>query len=265
MDLELTGRRALVTGGSRGIGKAIARALMCEGVDCVICGRTEATLHAAAAELAAATGRRAVPIVADTTDPAAITRLVDGTVAALGGLDILVNNAARVSGGRPEDFAHVTDELIRHDFEEKFLGYFRCARAAVPHMRAAGWGRIINISGMAARVAGGISAGARNVAVVHLTRSLALALGSAGITVNAIYPAQTVTETIAERFAARASAEGVSAEELIRQAGARTAIGRLVTAEEIGHVVAFLASPLAAGITGEVIAVTGGTGAAVYY
>ncbi len=132
-------------------------------------------------------------------------------------------------------------------------------------MRQAGWGRIINISGMAARNAGGISAGARNASTVHLTKTLSLELGPSGINVTAIYPGQTVTETLGERLAARAGGPGESAEELMRRAGARNAIGRLVTAEEIAHVAVFLASPLSAGLTGEVIAVTGGSGASVYY
>jgi NAD(P)-dependent dehydrogenase (short-subunit alcohol dehydrogenase family) len=177
VDLQLQGKRALITGGSRGIGKATARQLALEGVDCAICGRTEATIKAAAAELAAETGRTIVPFVADTSQAESIGALVDGAVAALGGLDILVNNAARVGGSEPEDLDHVTDELILKDFTEKYLGYFRCARAVAPHMRAAGWGRIINISGMAARTAGGFSAGPRNASTAHLTKNLSVELG----------------------------------------------------------------------------------------
>jgi NAD(P)-dependent dehydrogenase (short-subunit alcohol dehydrogenase family) len=265
MDLQLTGKRALITGGSRGLGKAIARQLALEGVDCAICARSEGPLAASARELAAATGRRMIPLIADTADAASITRLVHDAAAALGGIDILVNNAARVGGSAPEDFAHVTDELILHDFEEKFLGYFRCARAAAPLMRAAGWGRIINISGLAARTAGSITAGARNVAVVHLTKTLAQELGRDGITVNAIYPALTLTERLDERLTAQAERQGQSRDDLLAQAGSRSHIGRLVTAEEIACVAAFLASPLASGITGEVVPVTGGQGTSVYY
>ena len=265
MDLQLTGKRALITGGSRGIGKAIARSLALEGVDCAICGRTESTLTAAAEELARETGRKIVPLVADTKNVESIERLVADTVSALGGLDILVNNAARVSGGEPEDLNGVTDEMILSDFTEKYLGYFRCARAAAPHMREAGWGRIINISGMAARTAGGFSAGPRNVGTAHLTKNLSVELGPYGINVAGIYPAGTVTENVRARFAQRAEREGANVDDLLKQAGAANAIGRMVTAEEIAHVTAFLCSPLAAGITGEMIAVTGGAGRNVYY
>jgi len=159
MDLQLTGKRALVTGGSRGLGKAIARELGREGVDCVICARHEGPLKEAADELTKETGRRCVPIVADTSNAESIERLVSDSVAALGGIDILINNAARVAGSDPEDFWHVKDELILRDFEEKLMGYFRCARAVAPLMRDNGWGRIINLSGYAARSAGSVPAG----------------------------------------------------------------------------------------------------------
>jgi NAD(P)-dependent dehydrogenase (short-subunit alcohol dehydrogenase family) len=265
VDLQLQGKRALITGGSRGIGKAVARQLALEGVDCAICGRTEATIKAAAKELAAETGRKVVPLVADTAKADSITKLVDDTVAALGGLDILVNNAARVGGSAPEDLEHVTDDLILQDFTEKYLGYFRCARAAAPHMRANGWGRIINISGMAARNTGGFSAGPRNASVAHLTKNLSVELGPYGINVAGIYPAGTVTENLLARFTDRAQREGTSVDDLLKQAGASTAIGRIVTAEEIANVATFLCSPLAAGITGEMIPVTGGVGRNVYY
>lgn len=265
MDLQLEGKKALVTGGSRGIGKAIARQLAREGVDCAICARNEAPLKAAAEEIARETGRRIFPFVADMSDAESIKRLVANAAEALGSIDILVNSAARQSGGVREDFASVTDELLLRDFEEKFVGYFRCARAVVPYMRAAGWGRIINISGLATRNAGPISAGARNSAVVNLTKALAVELGPLGINVNAIHPAATLTETALERMAARDREEGRKVEELLKQAAQGASIGRLVTTDEIAAVVAFLASPLSVGINGEAIAVTGGRGNWVYY
>ena len=265
MDLQLTGKRALVTGGSRGLGRAIARQLALEGVDCAICARSEAPLTETARALTSETGRRIIPFVADTSDAGSITALVRDAAAALGGIEILVNNAARVGGSAPEDFASVTDELILRDFGEKFLGYFRCARAVAPMMRATGWGRIINLSGLAARTAGSVTAGARNAAVIHLTKTLAQELGHDGITVNAIYPALTLTETLTERVSAQAKRENQSPEDLLKQMGSRSHIGRLVTAEEVACVATFLASPRAAGITGEVLPVTGGQGSSVYY
>jgi NAD(P)-dependent dehydrogenase (short-subunit alcohol dehydrogenase family) len=256
MDLQLAGKKALITGGSRGIGKAIARQLALEGVDCTICSRNELSLKETARELMEETGRNIYPIVADIGDPDSIQHLVEQALVAMGGIDILVNNGARVSGGDPEDFHHIKDELILKDFEEKFMGYFRCIRAVAPYMIKNNWGRIINVSGMAARKAGSISAGARNGSVVHLTKSVSVELGKHGITVNAVYPGITETETTRDRFPNEAD---------LLEAMKMNSIGRLVKAEEIANVITFLSSPLSVSITGDVIDVTGGTGNAVHY
>lgn len=266
MDLRLEGRRALVTGGSRGIGRAVARKLAAEAVRVGICARTRAPLEAAAAAIAEETGAELLPVVADVRDPDAVEAFVATTAERLGGLEIVVNSAARVSGsGVPEDLEHVAEETILGDFEEKFLGALRTTRAALPHLRRAGWGRVVNVSGLAARVAGAVSAGARNAAIVHLTRTMSVVLGRDGITVNAIYPALTVTEGLEERLAARAEREGTTADQLLADLSKSSAIGRLVTADEIADVVVFLASERSAGISGEAIAVGGGTGSSVYY
>ena len=163
MDLQLTGKRALITGASRGIGKAIARRLGHEGVDCVICSRSIDTLRATAEALAKETGRRFIPIAADTGKLESIQQLVKNAAKELGGIDILVNCAARVMKAESrETLATTSDEMVMQDFEEKFVGYLRCIREAVPHMLKSGGGRILNISGSSARFGGFISAGARN-------------------------------------------------------------------------------------------------------
>lgn len=256
MDLQLAGKKALITGGSRGIGKAIARQLALEGVDCVICSRNEVTLNETAIELRKETGRNIYPFVADLGDPASILSLIEKSAEAMGGIDILINNGARVSGGEPEDFHHIKEELMLKDFEEKFIGYFRCIRAVAPYMMNNNWGRIINVSGTAARNAGSISAGARNVSVVHLTKSSSAKLGKHGITVNAVYPGITETETTKDRFPNEAD---------LLKASEMNSIGRLVKAEDIANVITFLSSPLSVSITGDVIDVSGGSGNAVYY
>lgn len=260
MDLQLEGRRALVTGGSRGIGRAIARALALEGVDCAIAARSETTLNDAADVISQESGRKIVPILVELTDVSSIGSMVRTAAETLGGLEILVNCGARASGDLPESFAEVSDETILHDFEEKFVGYLRCAREAVPHMRHAGYGRIVNIGGMAARTAGRISAGARNASVSSLTKTLASELGADGITVNAIHPGLTDTETVRERVADLARQRGADPDELLQRSARGIPIGRMVTAAEIANVVAFLCSPLAVGISGESIAVAGGSG-----
>ena len=266
MDLGLEGRRAVVTGGSRGIGRAVATKLAAEGVRLAICARTQEPLESAAAQIADRTGAEVIPVVADVRDAASVEAFVATAAERLGGLDIVVSSAARVGAGSvPEDLEHVAEETILGDFEEKFLGALRTCRAALPHLRQAGWGRIVTISGLTARVAGQVSAGARNAALVHLTRTMSLELGRDGITVNAIYPAVTVTEGLTERLTARAEREGSSREQLLADLSKKSAIGRLVTADEVADVVVFLASKRSAGITGEAIAVSGGTGVSVSY
>ncbi len=265
MDLQLGGRRALVTGGSRGIGRAVARRLALEGADVAVCARTAGPLQEAAAALAAESGRRMVAVAADLATPDGPADAVERTAQALGGLDILVNCAARASGGVPEDLAHATDELILRDFQEKFLGYLRCARAAAPWMRRGGWGRIVNVAGGAARTAGSISAGARNASVVHLTKTLAWELGGDGITVNAVHPGSTATEAVLARLDEQAKQRRVPSGVVRDEVAAQVAVRRLVTPDDIACCVTFLCSPLAGAVTGEAIAVNGGADRAVRY
>jgi NAD(P)-dependent dehydrogenase (short-subunit alcohol dehydrogenase family) len=263
MDLQLEGKKAIVTGGSRGIGKAIARQLAREGCDVAICARTAGPLEAAAAEITHETGRKVLPISADTMNPDSIKNFVKQAADGLGSVDILVNCAARVGGTIPDNFDVTTDEQVMQDFEEKALGYLRCAREAAPYMKQNGWGRIINISGGAGRSPGtGISTGMRNIASVALTKSLANNLGPFGINVIAVYPGGTVTEATTERAQAR---QGVAFDAFREQQRQNTLIKHLVTSEDIAYVVAFLCSPLAISITGEAIAVNGGGSSDMHY
>ncbi len=264
MDLQLKGKRAVVTGGSRGIGKATARQLAREGCDVAICARNEGPLRASAEELAKETGRKIMPIVADTLSVSDIKRFVSGAADALGGIDILVNSAARV-GGTPGTIETVSDTDVLRDFEEKVLGYLRMAQAAVPYMKQAGWGRIVNISGGAGRAPGmNVSGGVRNIGVANLTRSMANGLGAHGINVTCVYPGLTLTETTKDRYAAQAQREGKTLEQVMQAAADGTLIKRLVSAEDVANLVTFLCSPLAVGVNGEVIAVNGGASAEVH-
>lgn len=272
MDLGLRGKSAVVTGGSRGIGKAIALELAREGVDVVIVARGREELTATAEELAAETGQRIVPIVTDVTSREQVDRMTAQAAEQLGGLHVLVNSGAP-PGGSPKAVGRidtVVDEDLLQDFNVKYVGALRCCRAALPHMQAAGWGRIINISGTNARTAGNLSGGARNTSMVHLTRTLALQFGRDGITVNCIHPGITRTERTPGLLEARAKELGVTAAEVEARdfaAGApRTnAIGRMVDALEVAYLTVFLASDKAWAVTGELIVANGGTGAAVYY
>jgi NAD(P)-dependent dehydrogenase (short-subunit alcohol dehydrogenase family) len=266
MDLQLQGKRALVTGGSKGIGRAIALQLAREGVDVVIAARGEAELAATARELAAETGRKVVGITVDTKSDASVKALVEGAVAALGGIDILVNAAAQAGGqAPPPKLAQVTDAVFWDDVDVKVMGYLRTARGVAPHMAAAGWGRIINISGLAARSTGSIVGSMRNVAVAAMTKNLADELGPKGINVTVVHPGLTRTEKTAPLLAARAASAGVSESEIEQRMAANILIGRMVDAAEVADIVAFLASPRSVAINGDAIACGGGVRGPIHY
>jgi NAD(P)-dependent dehydrogenase (short-subunit alcohol dehydrogenase family) len=265
MDLQLTDKKAIVTGASRGIGRAIARQLALEGCDVAICARTAAPLQEAAAALARESGRRVVPIACDTLNAESIKHFVHTAARELGGINIVINNAARV-GGTPGTVETVSDMDVLRDFEEKVVGYLRVVQAAVPYLKQAGWGRVINISGGAGRAPGtAVSGGIRNIGTVNLTKSMANALAPYGINVNAIYPGQTITEATLERYAEQAKRDGMTVEEIHKAADARTVLKHVVTATDIGYVVAMLCSPLAISVHGEAIGLDGGNRADMHY
>ena len=272
MDLGLQGKPAIVTGGSRGIGKAIARELAREGVDVAIVARNKGDLEATARELAAETNRRIVPLAADVTSKEQVDRMVAEAAQQLGGVHILVNSGSAPGGSATATgpIETVIDEDLLQDFNVKYVGALRCSRAVIPFMKMGGWGRIINISGANARNAGNLSGGARNSAMVHMTKTLAVQLGRHGITVNCIHPGTTRTERTPSLLAARATQLGVSPEDAERQDFAPdsprgNAICRMVDASEIAFVAVFLASDKAWAVSGELVAATGGAGRTVFY
>jgi NAD(P)-dependent dehydrogenase (short-subunit alcohol dehydrogenase family) len=272
MELGLQGKHAIVTGGSRGIGKAIARELAREGVDVAIVARNKGDLEATARELAAETNRRIVPLAADVTSKEQVDRTVAEAAEQLGGLHILVNSGS-APGGSPTatgPIETVIDEDLIEDFNTKYVGALRCSRAVIPFMKTAGWGRIINISGGNARNAGNLSGGARNAGLVHMTKTLAVQLGRHGITVNCIHPGTTRTERTPSLLAARAAQLGVSPEDAERQDFAPdsprgNAFCRMVDAMEVAFVAVFLASDKAWAVSGELVAASGGAGRSVFY
>jgi NAD(P)-dependent dehydrogenase (short-subunit alcohol dehydrogenase family) len=266
MDLHLTDKRALVTGGSKGIGKAIARQLALEGADVVIAARNNDELAATAGEIVDESGRQVFGVVADTKDDASVKALVTATVEALGGLDILVNAAAKPGGQAPPPrLADITDALFWDDVDVKVMGYLRTAREAAPHMIAGGWGRIINVSGLAARQTGSIIGSIRNVAVAAMTKNLADELGPKGINVTVVHPGLTRTEKTAPLVSARAGAAGVTEAEIEARFAATVTVGRIIDAAEVADIVAFLASPRSIAINGDAIACGGGTKGGIHY
>ena len=264
MDLELTGKRALVTGGSRGIGLAVADRLAAEGADVALLARTRESLERAAAHV----GRHGTHVVAqstDTRDDDAVRAAVAAVVEALGGVDVLVNTAAQPAAGSVPPLPELTDDALRDEVETKVLGYLRCARAVAPHMVAQGWGRIVNVSGLNARSTGSLVGSVRNVAVAAMTKNLADELGPSGVNVTVVHPGATVTERTEQLLAGLAAHDGTTPEEVAARFAAGTSIGRLVTAAEVADVVAFLASPRSVAITGDAIAVGGGARGAIHY
>jgi NAD(P)-dependent dehydrogenase (short-subunit alcohol dehydrogenase family) len=259
MDLQLAGKRAVITGGSRGIGLAVARALVAEGADVALVARDQSTLRSAAAGLAGLGGGRVVTAVCDTGDDEAVTAMAASVRSELGGVEILVNSAARVNTGP------MSDDMLDDQLNVKLKGYLRCARAFAPGMIAGGWGRIINISGMAARQTGSVVGSVRNVAVAAMTKNLADEYGPAGINVTVVHPGVTVTERTPDTLATIAAARGTTADEVRSSMERAVSIGRLVTADEVAHVVAFLSSPLSVAINGDAIVAGGGVRGSIHY
>ena len=267
MDLGLVGKRALVTGGSRGIGKAVARALAQEGADVALLARNAPALAAAATELGAATGRTVVGVSGDTTSDEQTRRAVADAVRLLGGpIDILVNAAAEPAGfAGPPKLAEITGDFFHAEMDTKVMGYIRCAREVADGMRASGWGRIVNVSGLAARQTGNAVGSMRNIAVAALTKNLADELGPSGINVTVVHPGLTRTERTAPLVAARAAAQGVAPQAVEAQMAAGNSINHLVDADEVAQVVVFLCSPKSRAINGDAIAVGGGTPRCIHY
>ncbi len=187
MNLGLVGRGAIITGGSRGVGRACAASLLREGVRVVIAAREPDRLKATRAALEKETGGDVRSVRADLTQDAAARALVEAALQAFGRLDILVNSAATVA---PADFLSLTEDRWAGVFEQKLNGYARCLRYAIPPMQAQRWGRIINIAGLAGRQAAAttVPVGLNNAAVLNLTKALAEALAPDNILVNAVIP-----------------------------------------------------------------------------
>jgi len=263
MDLELSDRVAIVTGGGTGIGKEVARVLAQEGCKVVICARRIQPLEEAAREISAETGREVLPLFCDTNDMTTVSEMVSRAVERFGKLDILVNSAAAPSGVVRNDIEHAGDSELLGDLNTKVVGYFRCAKAVVPHMRRNGFGRIVNIGGLTGR-ASKVLSGMRNLAVAHLTKTLSDQLGPAGITVNLIHPGVVETPHIHQLYEREAAKQGKTAREVEQGYVDVTPIRRVLQPREIGWLIAFLASPKSAAITGESIGIDGGMSRGIF-
>ncbi|WP_375002140.1 SDR family NAD(P)-dependent oxidoreductase [Aeromicrobium sp. CTD01-1L150] len=267
MDLGLTGARVVVTGGSRGIGLAVARGLVAEGARVALVARDVTRLEAAADRIRADhPGAEVLVTPADATDAASVEAMAAVVVDAWGGVDVLVNCAAQPSFATgPASLADLDDADVAADFDTKVLGYLRCARVFAPSMAAQGRGRIVNVSGLNARRTGSISGTIRNVAVAALTANLADELGPAGIGVTVVHPGLVETERTPQLVADRAASSGRSEEQVRADLGAATSLHRIVTTDELTDVIVFLSSPRAAAVTGDAVSVGGGNRGSIHY
>jgi NAD(P)-dependent dehydrogenase (short-subunit alcohol dehydrogenase family) len=266
MDLELEGKVAIVTGGSRGIGRAIGRVLVQEGAHVALVARNQAALDGAVSDIVKQVPGKAKGVVCDTTDDAGVKKMVADVIAAFGRVDILVNCAAKPSGqARPPTLAEITAEEVWDHVNTKVVGYLRTAREVMPHMIAQKSGRIINISGLGARHTGTTVGSIRNVGVAALTKNMADELAPHGIQAICVHPGLIRTEATPGVIAARAKAAGVSEAEIEKRMDGGNLVKKLITAEQIGDLVAFLASPRSMAINGDAIPAGGGTPGSIYY
>jgi NAD(P)-dependent dehydrogenase (short-subunit alcohol dehydrogenase family) len=257
VDLQLNGKTALITGGSEGIGRAIAMVLANEGVDIAICARRKEPLEAAANEISKATGRKVVPITADLTKDADAANFVKSAAQSLGRIDIMINNAGSAPGG-------VIETLSESDWEQalqlKFMGYVRCLRYALPIMVKQGHGRVVNLIGNDGVKPSywEIAPGAANAAGQNLTRSLAGQYGRNGISFVAVNPGPVRTERWAGLVKAMSRDMKISYEEADTLAPSSIPMGRIAEASEVANLVAMMASPLTHYVNGTMIEIDGG-------
>jgi len=257
MDLALTDKKAIVTGASEGIGKAVTRALAREGVDVAICARRKEKLEAAAAEIARATNRKIVAILADLTKPDDAENFVKQAHIALGRVDILVNNAGSSPGGTME---FLTEEHWTQSLQLKFMGYVRCIKHVLPIMQTQKRGRVVNLIGNDGikHSYWEIAPGAANAAAQNLTISLAGQYGKDNISFVAVNPGPVRTERWAGLVDAMARDMKISRAEADTLAPRSIPLGRIAECEEVANLVTYLASDLAHFVNGTMIEIDGG-------
>jgi NAD(P)-dependent dehydrogenase (short-subunit alcohol dehydrogenase family) len=263
MDLELRGKTALVTGASKGIGRAIAAGLAREGVRVAACARDKAALESAAAEIGRTAGVEVLAVPGDLSRLDEVNRVAETVKSRLGRIDILVNNAGAIRGG---DFATIPDEQWAGDWSLKLLGYIRMARAVFPIMQAQGGGRVVNVVGAAARnpTKGYLPGGVANAGLINFTKGLADLGAPANILVTAVSPAATATSRWEMLMAQQAAAAGKTVEAYRAEVEGAYPLKRIARPEDIADLVCFLVSARASFLTGICITVDGGATRGVY-
>jgi NAD(P)-dependent dehydrogenase (short-subunit alcohol dehydrogenase family) len=254
VDYGIAGKKAVITGGSRGIGRACAMALASQGVDVCITARRQAQLDETAQQIRDAHGVKVATVSADMSLEEDVKRMVSTAASEMGSIDILINVAASFPYGGSLELS--TDDWIGH-FNVKTFGYLRTMREVYPIMQRNQWGRIVNIAGGASRVGGGGSAGAVNAAIINMTKAFSLDLAKDRITVNAVHPGgPSDSDREALRIKEIAHEHGITeAEAAARQERNIPPIGRRVVSADPANLVLFLCSMQADCITGETMAI----------
>ncbi|MEA5574763.1 SDR family oxidoreductase [Calothrix sp. UHCC 0171] len=259
LDLQLSGKTAIVTGGSAGIGLASAKALYSEGVNVAIASRNSERLEKAVNEIQSLPNitSKVIPISADISQAADIEKVVSTTLSQFGQIDILINNAGSARAG---SFLELSDDAFLDAWNLKLLGYIRLVRAVVPHQKNRRDGRIVNIIGGAGRTPrpNFLPGGTTNAALLNFTRGISKELAQDNIRINAISPGATATERADILARQNAESRGVTVEEIKAESIKAIPLGKVVKPEEIAALTLFLVSDLASSITGAEILVDGG-------
>ncbi len=263
MELGIKGKTVLVTGGSKGIGRATARAMAAEGARVMICSRSAPALEAAAGAIRSETGQVVETVAADLSRLDGVESAAAAALQRFGRLDILVNNAGAIKGG---DFFAIPDEEWMTGWSLKLLGYVRMARTILPQMRAQGGGRIVNVVGMAARnpATSYMMGGAANAALINFTKALADLGAPSNILVTAVSPGPVKTDRWDSLQRQQAAAAGKDIEAFVKEQNRGFPLGRIALPEEVADLVCFLASDRASFLTGIAITVDGGMSRGVY-
>jgi 3-oxoacyl-[acyl-carrier protein] reductase len=257
MDLGLKGKVALVAGASQGMGRATALGFAREGAKVAICARGEAALNEAAETIRKQTGSEVFAMVADMSKPADIQKFVNGSAERLGRVDVIVNNAG---GPPPGEFMKFTDEDWSNAYNLSFMSTMRMTRAAVPHMRKVGGGRVINITSYSVKepITGLVLSNAVRSAVIGLAKTLSRELAPDNILINNVCPGRIDTDRAQKLNKARADRLGKPLEEINKEMAAEVPLGRYGTPEEAADVIVFLGSDRASYVTGTTIQIDGG-------
>ncbi|MEE3718553.1 SDR family oxidoreductase [Tumidithrix elongata RA019] len=259
LELHLTGKTAIVTGGSAGIGLATAKGLYKEGVNVAIAARNPKKLEKAVNEIRtlSSSGNKVIAIAADLTQAESVDKVVSTTLGTFGQIDILINNAGSAKAGNLLD---ISDDVFLDAWNLKLLGYIRLVRAVIPDQIKRRDGRIVNIIGGAGRTArpNFLPGGTTNAALLNFTRGISKELALHNIRINAISPGLTDTDRARDLAEQHAKLANVSVEEYKAQAIKSIPLGRIAQPEDIANLALFLVSDLAASITGTEIQVDGG-------